>query len=324
MKLNQSVKTTQRLIHRPQRVNSVNGQGRLKGYLRSYLEYLRLEKNSATNTVNSYRLDLQRYLHYLEALRIDSPDHIRDNYVSSFLSKLRDMGLSPRSITRSFSAIRGFHTFLIGDGLTKNDPTENVDAPKLSRTLPNVLNQDEVEAILNQPNTARPLGVRDKAILETLYATGIRVSELITLTRANIDVKEGLVRVFGKGSKERLVPVGRVAREWITKYLQEVRPVLAAKGAGRDALFLNARGTPMTRMTVWNIVHECTAKAGIRKEVHPHTFRHSFATHLLEGGADLRAVQEMLGHADISTTQIYTHIDREYLKEVHRTFHPRG
>lgn len=299
-------------------------QSRLFEYLRSYIGYLRLEKNAAINTVSSYRLDLERYLQYLEALRIQSLEHIRNKHVSSFLSMLRDIGLSPRSVSRGFSAIKGFHKFLIGDGLTKNDPTENVDAPKLSRTLPDVLNQDEVEAILNQPNTAQALGIRDKAILETLYATGIRVTELITLTRLNIDMQDGIVRVFGKGSKERLVPIGRAAREWITKYLREVRPRLAAKGAGRDVLFLNARGKPITRMSIWNIVHEYTAKAGIKKDVHPHTFRHSFATHLLEGGADLRAVQEMLGHADISTTQIYTHIDREYLKEVHKTFHPRG
>ncbi len=269
-------------------------------------------------------LDLGRYLEFLETRGIPSLDHVRGKEVSDFLGMLRDIGLSARSLSRSLSAIKGFHRFLIGDGITKNDPTENIDAPKLARTLPDVLNQDEIEAILNQPNTAKPLGVRDKAILETMYATGIRVSELITLARSNIDFNAGFVRVFGKGSKERLVPIGRVAREWISAYLGAVRPALAAKGNGRDVTFLNGRGKPMTRMAVWNIVREYTLKAGITKDVHPHTFRHSFATHLLEGGADLRAVQEMLGHADISTTQIYTHIDREYLKEVHRTFHPRG
>jgi integrase/recombinase XerD len=298
--------------------------GKFQKYLRSYLEYLRLEKNAAANTVDSYRLDLERYLQYLDAHRIRSLDAIRDKHVSSFLSLLREMGLASRSIARNFSAVKGFHRFLVRDGLTDGDPTENIDTPKRSRTLPDVLNQDEVEAILNQPDTAQRLGIRDKAMLETLYATGMRVSELIALTRLNIDVQEGIVRVFGKGSKERLVPVGRVAREWITRYVNEVRPLLAAKGAGRDVLFLNARGTPMTRMAVWNIVRAYTRKAGIKKDVHPHTFRHSFATHLLEGGADLRAVQEMLGHADISTTQIYTHIDREFLKEVHKSFHPRG
>lgn len=310
-------------------------KGRFGGeYLRSYIEYLRLEKNAAVNTVSAYKLDLERYLQYLDAVRIHVLEQIRSKHVSSFLSMLRELGLSPRSVSRNFSAVKGFHRFLIGDGVTANDPTENIDAPKRSRTLPDVLNQPEVEAILNlrnfrvsQPDTSSGstgLGVRDKAILETLYATGMRVSELITVTLSNIDIQEGIVRVFGKGSKERLVPIGRTAREWITKYLQDVRPKLAAKGAGRDVLFLNARGTPITRMSIWNIVHDYAVKSGIKKDVHPHTFRHSFATHLLEGGADLRAVQEMLGHADISTTQIYTHIDREYLKEVHKTFHPRG
>lgn len=296
----------------------------LAEHLRSYLEYLSVERNAATNTVNSYKLDLERYLQYLEAVRVQSLERIRSKHVSSFLAMLREIGLSPRSVSRSFSAVKGFHRFLIGEEVTQNDPTEKVDAPKLSRSLPGVLHQHEVEAILNQPNTLRALGIRDRAILESLYATGMRVSELIMLTRTNIDLQEGVVRVFGKGSKERLVPVGKDALEWITRYLHEVRPALAAKGKGRDVLFLNARGRPMTRMAVWNIVRQCTAMAGINKEVHPHTFRHSFATHLLEGGADLRAVQEMLGHADISTTQIYTHIDREYLKEVHKTFHPRG
>lgn len=293
-------------------------------YLQSYIDFLRIERNASANTVYSYTLDLGRYLEYLEARRLPSLDKVRSQHISSYLAMLREVGLSARSVSRSFSAIKGFHKFLVGDGLMKRNPTESIDAPKRSRLLPDVLNQDEVETILNQPNTLEPLGIRDKAILETLYATGMRVSELLTLIQSSINFSQGIVRVFGKGSKERLVPIGRVAREWVTRYCRDVRPSLAARGGSRDALFLNARGKPMTRMTVWNIVRENSTKAGIRKDVHPHTFRHSFATHLLEGGADLRAVQEMLGHVDIATTQIYTHIDREYLKEVHKTFHPRG
>lgn len=296
----------------------------LRDSLHLYLEFLELEKNAAVNTVASYKLDLGRYLEYLEALKLRSPRQIRSDHVASFLAMLRDVGLSPRSISRGFSAIRGFHKFLVSESITEGNPSETIDSPKLSRSLPDVLNQDEVETILSQPDTAELLGIRDKAILETLYATGMRVSELLTLTQSNVSMEEGIVRVFGKGSKERLVPIGRVARQWITKYLRDVRPTISVKGEGRNVLFLNARGRPLTRMTIWNIVREYTRKAGIDKDVHPHTFRHSFATHLLEGGADLRAVQEMLGHADISTTQIYTHIDREYLKEVHKTFHPRG
>lgn len=292
--------------------------------MKSYVGFLQLEKSAAANTVYSYGLDLGRYVEFLETRGVTSLERVCREEVSSFLGMLRKIGLCPRSVSRSFSAIKGFHRFLVGEGLMKKDPTQNVDAPKLSRTLPDVLNQDEIEAILTQPDTVEPLGIRDKAILETMYATGIRVSELITLTQSSIDFNAGFIRVLGKGSKERLVPIGRVAREWITAYSRSVRSSLAAKGHGRDVVFLNARGAPMTRMAIWNIVREYTLKAGIMKDVHPHTFRHSFATHLLEGGADLRAVQEMLGHADIATTQIYTHLDREYLKEVHKTFHPRG
>ncbi len=296
----------------------------LRDRLKLYVDFLRLEKSAAANTVYSYGLDLGRYLEFLESCGVTSLERVRRQEVSAFLGMLREIGLCARSISRSFSAIKGFHRFLVDEGATKNDPTQNIDVPKLSRTLPDVLNQDEIEAILTQPNTVEPLGIRDKSILETMYATGVRVTELITLTQSNIDFNGGFVRVFGKGSKERLIPIGRAAREWITVYLRTVRSSLAAKGRGRDIVFLNARGAPMTRMAIWNIVREYTLKAGIRKDVHPHTIRHSFATHLLEGGADLRAVQEMLGHADIATTQIYTHIDREYLKEVHKTFHPRG
>jgi len=293
-------------------------------HLRSYIHYLEVEKNASENTVSSYKRDLVRYLQFLDGKGTVAFDKIKDTDISKFLSMLFDLGLAPKSISRNCSAIKGFHKFLVNERITTNNPTENIDTPKLARTLPDVLNQHEVEAILNQPNTIDPLGIRDKAILETMYAAGLRVTELITLRQTEVFPDMGAVRVFGKGSKERLVPIGKIALEWIGKYQREVRSKLARKGRGQDVLFLNVRGRPMSRMAIWNIVHDYTVRAGIKKEVHPHTFRHSFATHLLEGGADLRAVQEMLGHADISTTQIYTHIDREYLKEVHRTFHPRG
>ena len=292
--------------------------------LRSYIHFLEVEKNASENTVESYKRDLVRYVQFLEAKGSRSFEAIKGSDVSAFLAMLYDLGLAPKSISRNFSAVKGFHKFLVRERVTTNDPTQHVDPPRLSRTLPDVLNQIEIEAILNQPSTVEPLGIRDKAILETMYATGMRVSELISLKQSELYADIGAVRVFGKGSKERIVPIGKIALEWIHKYRLEVRGELARKGRGRDVIFLNAHGRPMSRMAIWNIVREYTVKAGIKKEVHPHTFRHSFATHLLEGGADLRAVQEMLGHADISTTQIYTHIDREYLKEVHRTFHPRG
>ncbi len=297
-------------------------------YCKSYLHFLALEKNASRNTIASYKFDLQRYLAFLERSSVRDIRAINESHTAQFLSSLRNDGLSPRSVTRALSAIKGFHKFLIGDGVTKKNPTEAVDAPKLPRSLPDVLSQHEIEAILSQPSAStkdkKNLWLRDKAILETMYASGLRVSEVIGLKQSNVFVAEMLLRVFGKGSKERIVPIGGSALRWIERYKKECRALLARRGKSEDALFLNARAAPMTRMAVWNIVQTYTKKAGITKEVHPHTFRHSFATHLLEGGADLRAVQEMLGHSDIATTQIYTHIDREYLKEVHRTFHPRG
>ncbi len=297
-------------------------------YCEDYLHFLELEKNAASNTIASYRLEITRYLRFLGHTDVTAPDEITELHASKFLSSLRDTGLSPRSITRAFSAIKGFHKFLVGDGVTENNPMLTIDTPKLARTLPDVLNQDEIELILNQPAPSardrRNLWLRDKTVLEVLYATGIRVSELLSLKQADVLADEEIIRVFGKGSKERIVPIGKPALQWIDRYKWEVRVLLQSRGRSQDAIFLNVRGTPMTRMAIWNIVKAYTRKAGIAKEVHPHTFRHSFATHLLEGGADLRAVQEMLGHSDITTTQIYTHVDREYLKEVHRTFHPRG
>jgi len=292
--------------------------------LEEFIRYLRVERNAATNTIDSYSLDLKRYLRFLGQQEVRSAEKVERAHIISFLTLLRDLGLTPRSISRNFSAVKSFHRFLISEEFSSTDPTENVEAPKRSRKLPDVLNPNEIELILEQPNVHHVLGVRDKAILETLYATGIRVSELIGLKQTNVLFDQKIIRVFGKGSKERVVPIGRSGLLWIRKYQEEARPRLARRGQTNDILFLNARGKKLSRMSIWNIVHQFSVSAGIKKEVHPHTFRHSFATHLLEGGADLRAVQEMLGHADISTTQVYTHIDREYLKEVHRTFHPRG
>lgn len=292
-------------------------------HLRSYLHYLTLEKNLSENSVHSYKLNLTRYIDYLESLGIKNPEAVKEEMLSKFIKLLSELLLSPRSIAQNVSTLKGFHKFLVGERIVKTDPTQNLTLPKLSKSLPEVLTQDEVELILQQPETSARLGVRDKAILETLYATGMRVSELLNLKQSNINFGDGFVRVFGKGSKERLIPIGRSAISWIKKYQSETRINLPNENS-KDVLFLNSRGKPMSRMAIWDIVDKYVRKALIEKAVHPHTFRHSFATHLLEGGADLRAVQEMLGHSDISTTEIYTHIDREYLKEVHKTFHPRG
>jgi integrase/recombinase XerD len=295
----------------------------MKEHLRSYLHYITLEKNLSENTALSYKLNLNRYLDYLESKHIKDADDIKEETITEFLRTLSELLLSANSISQNISAIKGFHKFLFGDDLVKNDPTQNLTKPKIRKSLPEVLTQDEVDLILKQPNTSGRLGLRDRAILETMYATGMRVSEALTVKQSDINFSDGFVRVFGKGSKERLIPIGHSAITWIKKYQSDVR-VNLAKENSKEVLFLNARGKPMSRMAIWNIVNKYTRMARIDKSVHPHTFRHSFATHLLEGGADLRAVQEMLGHSDISTTEIYTHIDREYLKEVHRTFHPRG
>jgi len=292
--------------------------------LKRYCDHLLVEKGVATNSYISYCSDLEKYAGFLEGEGVQNAAIVKDASIGKFLRYLHQSQLSPRSIARVLSAVRGFHRYLVGEDIAQDDPTQNVDPPKRTKALPGVLSVPEVDAILKQPDAGSDLGLRDRAILETLYATGMRVSELIGLKQSQLLFEEELVIVYGKGSKERLVPIGRSAVKWVRRYQNGIRVALASKGKSRDTLFLNARGGALSRMAIWNIISRYAKSAGITKKVHPHTFRHSFATHLLEGGADLRAVQEMLGHADISTTQIYTHIDREYLKEVHKTFHPRG
>jgi integrase/recombinase XerD len=292
--------------------------------IHNYLDFLRLEKNLSLQTLNSYEFDFAKYRSFIILAGLRSASEITEEHISKFLATLHRRGLTPRSIARSLSAIRGFHRYLLSEEEVKGDPTQIIDAPKQDKNLPDVLSIVEVDEILKQPDTSDILGIRDRAMLETLYATGIRVSELVNLKQSNLMVDDGMILVYGKGSKERLVPIGRSARRWIEEYQKQSRIHLAKPGKSLDYLFLNIRGTKLTRDMIRKLVEKYSQTAGIGKKVHPHTFRHSFATHLLEGGADLRVVQEMLGHADISTTQIYTHIDREYLKEVHRTFHPRG
>jgi len=300
----------------------------MKHLVDEYLHHLSLEKNASPNTIASYKRDLERYCGYLQTEGIADPNQITTERAAQFLSVLQRDGLAAPSVMRCLSAVRGFHRFLLADGITTVDPTETLDSPRQRRSLPGVLTRDEVEDILAQPaplpGDRKNLWLRDKAILEVLYATGIRVSELTTLRQADLYAEEGMVKVFGKGSKERLVPIGPSAVRWIGRYRAECRILLQRRMATQDVLFLNARGGPLTRVAIWQIVQRYAKQAGITQNVHPHTFRHSFATHLLEGGADLRAVQEMLGHADISTTQVYTHIDRTYLKQEYDRFHPRS
>jgi integrase/recombinase XerD len=293
--------------------------------LRRFRQYMIVERGLADNSVDSYALDLRRYIQFLqERLGIEHAGSVTLASITTFLGGLQGCGLSPASLARTISAIRHFHKYLKAEGLSDENPADHLETPSLSRHLPAVLSTADVNSILELPDTSDRLGLRDRSLLETLYATGARVSELLNLRLANVFLDEGYVRIFGKGSKERIVPIGSAAIAWMRRYLAEARPLLSSRSTPTEVIYLNHRGGPLTRMSVLNIVRKYAAAAGVGSDVHPHTFRHSFATHLLEGGADLRAVQEMLGHADISTTQIYTHIDREYLKEVHRTFHPRA
>jgi integrase/recombinase XerD len=293
-----------------------------------YFRFLQLEKGLAANTLEAYHRDVDSYCRFLSSLGIHRLADATDEHAMAFVRALSTIGLSAKSIARTISALKGLHRYLAGEGKIDSDPTQNLDLPKIGKPLPDVLSYEDVERILSAacPSEQHKTGLwlRDRALLETLYATGIRVSEATMLKRSDIFPDQQLIRVFGKGSKERLVPIGTPALDWIAKYSQSVRVELALKKQTGDKVFLNWRGKPLSRVAVWNIVKEYTRRAGIDKEVHPHTFRHSFATHLLEGGADLRSVQEMLGHADIATTQIYTHVDRELMKAEHKKYHPRG
>ncbi len=293
-------------------------------FLKEYLTTLKLERNLSGNTVSSYKNDISSLLGFLKTLDITDPSRVSKKELNSFFSSLNKTGLSSNSAARYYSSIKGFFRYLFIQNYIKENPMEKVSSPKLKKGLPLVLSVSEVDSILSRPDASIVLGLRDKALLELLYACGVRVSELLGLKVSDLFFNEEMIRVFGKGSKERLVPVGRSAVKWVKEYLIKSRTMLEKKHKSENFLFLNKRGTKLSRMGIWKIVDRYVKDAGIKKEVHPHTFRHSFATHLLEGGADLRAVQEMLGHADISTTQIYTHIDREYIKQMHKDFHPRG
>jgi integrase/recombinase XerD len=266
--------------------------------------------------------DLQRLTSFLTQKRIESLDEITSDTLSEYIRLLYDLGFEVTSIQRSLSSLRGYFAYIASEGAIEKDPTELLETPRSSRYLPSVLSVEEVEKILGKIDVSKKMGLRDRALLETLYATGMRVSEVATVTYEQYMPEEGFMRVLGKGSKERLVPMGEVAAHCLNKYYTLERPTLVKTGTD-STIFLNRFGKPLSRMGLWKIVQSHVVSAGIRKDVSPHTFRHSFATHLLEGGADLRTVQEMLGHANIVTTEIYTHVDREYLKEVHRSFHPR-
>ena len=292
-------------------------------WLDRFADFLTLEQGASPETIAGYARDVERLARFAQSKGLPAPLDITSRTLRDFVYHLKDLGLSPSSIRRNISAVRTYFKFLLAEGHVVRDPSERLETPRRWRTLPEVLTVAEVQRLLAAPQLEDPLVFRDRAMLELAYGAGLRVSEWITLGVRDALLDEGLVRVFGKGSKERLVPIGRSAIAAVATYLRELRPKLE-KGGGKGALFLNARGEPLTRMGAWKILRKHVERAEITKHVSPHTLRHSFATHLLEGGADLRAVQEMLGHADISTTQIYTHVDREYLRQVHKQYHPRG
>jgi integrase/recombinase XerD len=292
-------------------------------WLEGFRDYLALESGHSANTVEAYLRDLRRLGEFAASKGKRDPGAVTRPLLRDFVFLLKDLGLSPASIRRAISAVRTYYGFLVGEGKVSADPSDRLESPRRGRVLPATLSVPEVEALLAAPQLDHPLAWRDRALLELGYGAGLRVSELCGLALTDLLLTENLVRVFGKGGKERVVPIGRSVIGAVSVYLHTMRPELD-RGRSGGRVLLNARGEPLSRVGAWGVVKRAAKRAGITKRVTPHTLRHSFATHLLEGGADLRAVQEMLGHADLSTTQIYTHVDREYLRSVHKQYHPRA
>ncbi|MGG3564958.1 site-specific tyrosine recombinase XerD [Neobacillus rhizosphaerae] len=297
----------------------------MEDQLKDFMHFLIVEKGLAKNTIVSYERDLKSYLHYLKNVEsVLTLNDVQRIHIVHFLGFLKEQGKSSKTLARHIASVRAFHQFLLRDKATDQDPSILIETPRLEKSLPKVLSLQEVEVLLETPKQKDHYGIRDKAMLELLYATGIRVSELINLDIENVHLTMGFIRCIGKGNKERIIPIGRTASDAIKLYLDTGRPQFVSKKYREQALFLNHQGKRLTRQGFWKILKKLTKEAGIEKELTPHTLRHSFATHLLENGADLRAVQEMLGHADISTTQIYTHVTKTRLKDVYSKFHPRA
>lgn len=293
--------------------------------IKDYLHFLRVERQLALNTLTSYERDLYSYIQDLsDKQQIGSLLEVERIHILAHLETLKTSGNSARTMARHISSIRSFHQFLLREKISSTDPSVHLEMPQIDRTLPKVLSIEEIEELLAVPNITKPQGLRDRAMLELLYASGMRISECISLALEDVNLTMGFVRCFGKGGKERIIPLGRTALIACEEYLREGRPKLSKINHRTDVIFINQRGKPLTRQGVWKLMKEHALKAGIKNEITPHTLRHSFATHLIENGADLRAVQEMLGHADISTTQIYTHVSKKRLKEVYKQFHPRA
>ena len=296
----------------------------MRDLLTKYLHYLLIERGVAENTLESYSRDLRRFIHFIEQREhLTEIREVTPEIIIAFLVQIKNDGLASNSVNRLLAALRGFYKYMIRENILSENPLANIELAKGWMRLPETISKEEMKTILAQPGTQSDAAIRNTAMLELLYATGIRVSELIQLTMNSINWQVGFLIVMGKGSKERIVPIGKIAYNCTRRYVDEVRPKLMQKKS-TDILFLTRLGKKFTRQGFWKIVVAYAKQAGLQKKVYPHTFRHSFASHLLEGGADLRTVQVMLGHSDISTTQIYTHVTRERLKEIHRKYHPRG
>lgn len=291
-------------------------------YVDAFLDYLKVEKGLSRNSLISYAQDLKKYVTYFQERRIENPLSISRKDIGDFLFSLRS-SLSAQSISRLLSTLKNFHRFLVREKILSSNVAELIETPKLEKKIPSFLNFAEVKKMLKEPNIKNVQGIRDRGILELMYATGLRVSEVSLLKVSDMNLEVGFIKCKGKGSKERIVPLGEVAKHFLEKYLEEARPKLLGKRIS-VYLFLAQGGKILSRQSIWKMIRKTVAKAGIRKRVTPHTLRHSFATHLLERGADLRSVQEMLGHSSISTTQIYTHINQTRLREIHSKFHPRA
>ena len=293
--------------------------------LAEYIIYLKIERGLSANTVTSYKRDIEKYLTFLTEKKITQLDEVSRFEILDFLQTLRQSGAADNSIIRMVSSLRKFHQYLKRESIVSDDPMQLINTPKKASTLPKAISPQAVEQLLEAPDTTTPLGVRDRTILELMYATGLRISELVNLKLSDMHLTMGFIQTMGKGEKERIIPLGEIASQWLDHYLDGARVYLQDQSAETsEYVFLNSRGKGLSRQGVWKKVKQLALEAGIDQNVTPHTLRHSFATHLLENGADLRMVQELLGHADISTTQIYTHITKTRLKQVYSDYHPRA
>lgn len=298
---------------------------KLKNYQRGFASFLKLERSLSGNSVEAYNRDLEKFIQFLEFQELDlSPQEISPDHLSEFLGWLYEYKIAARSQARILSGLKTFFKYLLLEDIIKQDPSSQIQGPKLGSKLPEVLSIAEIDQLIAAIDLSKAEGERNRAILETMYSCGLRVSELCNLQLSNVLKTEGFLLVVGKGNKERLVPIGKTALKYIDYYLEHSRNHMEIKNGAEDILFLNRRGAPLTRVMIFTIIKDLAAKAGIEKNISPHTFRHSFATHLVDGGADLRAVQEMLGHESITTTEIYTHLDRQYLRDAIKQFHPRA